>query len=681
MTALVGLLLLTVVPIVAYTHHRNEKALLNLSEQLMRRLSEVVIQETERYLMPAAVMAELSTRVAAQPLKLIDNPAIEKHAIAVLEAYPQLTMFNMADDRGNFLMPKKMPDGTIAVKVIDRDAIPPTVTWKYRDAEGRVSRAETSHDVAYDPRVRPWYQGAEKAGGSYWTDLYILFTDQTPGITTAYPVHGADGRTQGVFGLDIELGVMSAFLRTLKVGKSGIVFIFNERYEAVAYHDVARIATTDADGKLRPAHLSELGDARIARFSEHYRKSGDHRFSFREDGVDYIASVADFPASFREGWRIGMVVPEDDFIGGLRQTARYTALISLAFLLLAVLLARILARSISNPIAALADEAGRIRDFQLEDSPRLDSSIKEIQHLDNALASMKVGLSAFRKYVPAALVQQLISAGEAARLGGHEAELTIFFSDIAGFTTISEGMEPQALMLHLSEYLDELTRIISAHQGTVDKYIGDSIMAFWGAPVRQDDHACRACHAALECQRRIQELNQRWEREGKVPFVTRIGVHTGKIVVGNVGSEERMNYSVVGDAANLASRLEGANKFYGTPNIVSHATYEQASDRFVFRPLDLVAVKGKTQGIMIYELMGEKGGEMPCGTEETAEAYAEGFRAYLDRDWDTAVGIFGRLGNSLPHDQPTVMLLNRCRALLDDPPDADWNGLTYLESK
>ena len=681
MAAFVGLLFLTAIPIIGYMHSRNAAALLQLADELMVRCSAAIMEKTTNYLEPAAVMAEMSAHLAETGSLSLTSPGEqEAHAIAVLKAYPQLAMFNMADAHGNFLMPKKMPDGSIATKIIRRDANPPTVTWKYRDLQGNVTRSETTTDVSYDPRVRPWYKGAAEAEGIYWTDMYILFTDQVPGITTAYPLRNGRGNTIGVFGLDMELGAISAFLRTLEMGSDGVAFVFNGKGEVVAYPDVSRIVIRK-EGKLSTALCQQLGDARLTDCLAEHRKTRDSRFTFASQGVEYIGSVLDFPGAFGRDWKIGLIVAQDDFIGTLSDTSRNTLLIALSILLGSVLIAHRLARSISQPISALEEEARQIQNLQFEGGMALDSPIAEIQGLRNALASMKVGLSAFGRYVPSELVKQLVRTGEAARIGGHREELSIFFSDIAGFTPISEALSPETLMIHLSEYLEQMTQVISKHGGTVDKFIGDAVMAFWGAPTPEPDHAYLACLAALHCQQRVREMNAKWEGEGKKPFPTRIGIHTGDVVVGNVGSSERMNYSVFGDAVNVASRLEGASKAYGTSIIVGQATYEKTADRLIFRPLDRVAVLGRKQGIMIYELIGEAGGDLPPGATTLCEGFSAGLEAYFRRDWDEAIRHFDGLALVFPNDVPTALFQRRCRALLATPPDDDWGGVNQLKAK
>jgi len=211
---------------------------------------------------------------------------------------------------------------------------------------------------------------------------------------------------------------------------------------------------------------------------------------------------------------------------------------------------------------------------------------------------------AFSRYVAPALVDQIMHDPAMLRLGGEKRVCTVFFSDIAGFTTLSEGLSPEQLVEFLNTYLTEVTDIILAHGGMLDKYEGDAVMAVFGAPILQPDHAERACRAALAVQARLTELRGAWKERGLPQFITRIGLNSGEMVVGNMGSRERFDYTVIGDAVNLGSRLEGANKQYGTYLMISEATRELAgANKFVTRELDMIRVKGKAEPVRVYELM------------------------------------------------------------------------------
>jgi adenylate cyclase len=283
--------------------------------------------------------------------------------------------------------------------------------------------------------------------------------------------------------------------------------------------------------------------------------------------------------------------------------------------------------------------------------------------------------------VPADLVRQILASGGEAELGGQKADLTIFFTDIADFTTISERLEPEALVEQLGEYFEAMSTALRRQPpGTLDKFIGDSIMAFWGAPASNPDHAVAACHAALACQEALKQLHEKWAREGKPLFYQRIGINTGEVIVGNMGSASRLNYTVVGDTVNTASRFEGLNKLYGTRIIIGESTRQRVDEHFVVRPLDLVSVKGSTKGIRIYELMAEAAGA-DARTLAIAGLAVEALEMYLGHRWEDAERLYGRILELNPDDVPARILRERCRRMRENPPPPDWNGVHRIETK
>jgi adenylate cyclase len=319
-------------------------------------------------------------------------------------------------------------------------------------------------------------------------------------------------------------------------------------------------------------------------------------------------------------------------------------------------------------------ETEKIKNFDLKDKVEIRASLVELDKLIRAISDMKIGLQSFQKYVPADLVRQLIETRQEARIGGKLRELTVFFSDIADFTTITENLPPNELTHQLSEYFDEVTKIILAHRGTVDKYIGDAVMAFWGAPYDLADHALLACRAALRCQREIAALSVRWRSEGRYEFHTRIGLSTGEIVVGNIGSEQRLNYSVIGDSVNLASRLESLNKQYKTSIIISEDTYQSCSAMIEARLIDFVVVKGKLEPVRIYELIGERGDISPR-QKQSLILFSRAIDAYLSSDFNRALELLNELHEREPKDAVASLYLERCRQYLVTPPEADWRGV------
>ena len=285
---------------------------------------------------------------------------------------------------------------------------------------------------------------------------------------------------------------------------------------------------------------------------------------------------------------------------------------------------------------------------------------------------------AFKRYISPALVESIIAHPERLELGGEEVEATVLFADLEGFTSLSEGMPPHDLVLLLNAYFTPMTRIILAHQGTMDKYIGDAIMALWGAPVHLPGHARLACEAALEMQAAMSSLQQEWQAQGWPPLKARLGIHSGPVIAGNIGSRELFNYTAIGDTVNLASRLEGVNKVYGTSILLSDSTCRQVKEAMLVREVDLIQVKGREQPVAIYELLGRREqGIRP----EWLEIFAAGREAYQRREWDEAQGHFQAVLRLKPEDRVAAVFLARCRHFQEQPPPPDWQGVYILESK
>lgn len=283
---------------------------------------------------------------------------------------------------------------------------------------------------------------------------------------------------------------------------------------------------------------------------------------------------------------------------------------------------------------------------------------------------------AFGRYVSPSVVEIITSRPGGLELEGEETEVTVLFADMAGFTSLSEKMTPGDLIDLLEEYFETLTQVILARKGTVDKYIGDAIMCFWGAPIPLKDHARRACRAALEMQQAFRYLQEIWQARGLPALSLRIGIHTGRVVAGNVGSRERFNYTIMGDAVNLAFRLEKANKTYGSEILLSEATRRLAGDGFLIRELDHILVRGKTKPVVIYELRDYL---PPEGPPEELPLFAQGLEDYRRRQWERAGENFQQVLELNPRDGAARLYLRRCRAFLKNPPPEDWQGIHILQ--
>jgi adenylate cyclase len=287
----------------------------------------------------------------------------------------------------------------------------------------------------------------------------------------------------------------------------------------------------------------------------------------------------------------------------------------------------------------------------------------------------------FQMYLSPEFVNILLKKPDLLSLGGEEKELTVLFSDLKGFTSLSEVMPPSDLVSLLNEYLDGMTQIIFDHGGTLDKYEGDAVMAFWGAPLEDHEHARKAVSAALEMSRFSDSLSLKFQDEGRPAIKTRFGLNTGRVIVGNIGSQKRFDYTIIGDEVNLASRLESANKQYGTYLVISHSTYSLVRDHFMVRALDNLRVKGKERPVKVYEVLGRLNDSYELEFKKMLDCYRQGFLAYTKREWKEALRLFEEGSGLKPDDGPTLTYIERCRYFLDNPPDDSWDGVFRLTTK
>jgi adenylate cyclase len=305
----------------------------------------------------------------------------------------------------------------------------------------------------------------------------------------------------------------------------------------------------------------------------------------------------------------------------------------------------------------------------------------------------------FGAYVSPQFVERLVKSGERPQLGGHEEEITAYFSDIQGYSTFSEKLTPDRLVALLNEYLTVCTDIVQEEGGTLDKYIGDAVVAMFGAPIPLPDHAYRACVAALRVQRALDGLRSRWEAQGETWPLTvrqmrsRIGLNTGRVIVGNMGSRTRFNYTMTGDDVNLAARMESGAKSWGAYTMCTEATrlacVQHGGDRVVFRPLGRIVVKGRTQAVPIHEVVGLREWLEPV-TLECLDVFARGLDAYHARDWTGAQTLFARSAALEPRQpgrdpgvkgNPSLVFTELTAHLQANPPGPEWDGVHVMEGK
>jgi adenylate cyclase len=283
----------------------------------------------------------------------------------------------------------------------------------------------------------------------------------------------------------------------------------------------------------------------------------------------------------------------------------------------------------------------------------------------------------FALYLAPAVIERMMTSNKPPTLGGEMRNVSVFFSDVAGFTSISEKLAPADLVALMNEYLSAMTDVIQEHGGFVDKYIGDAIVAIFGAPLDDPDHASNAVRAALRCRERLGELNRHLPALQQRDMAQRIGLNSGDALVGNIGSRQRFNYTVMGDTVNLASRLEGANKYFGTSILVSETTYNLARTTCAWREIDLIRVVGRAEPVRIYEPLAPQGQETELQIMHAAD-YARALARWRSREFAACVKA---LSVSAVSDPPSWLLHERAQQLIANPPGSAWDGITALETK
>jgi class 3 adenylate cyclase len=542
----------------------------------------------------------------------------------------------------------------------------------------------------YDPRKRDWYSKAVERGRVTWSNIY-LDKDGKPVITCAEPIF-VDDKLFGVSAVDIALEKLLDKLFDL-IGLPATDALF------VNYQGGVRIAAAvQADGHFAwrswgPDDAPSVADyeggvlAPAFEAAQEGKRSGtlqknDDLLSYAAVNIKTRAGGKDWYYLVRtplarvtgpaRGARTTLEGLQDTFSDAIGRESRSLAvelgLVALLALAAALAVAWFAAKDVSRPLVGMAAAVRQIGtgDFEVRVPPGGADDVGEVARaINERTAGLKEGAfvkSTFKRYLAASVVDQIIRDPDSLKLGGEERELTVFFSDMSGFTGLSERLEPQARVGLINEYLSSMTDSIFQQEGTLDKYEGDAIMAFWGAPIHQPDHARRACLAALDNRARLKELCKGWAERGLPEFDIRVGINTGPMVVGNVGSPAHMDYTVLGDAVNTGARLEQLSKTYGTHILISEATQKAAGDSFVTRELDVIQLRGQSRHIRVYELLG-LAGQFPEATLRGYRLYETGLVAYRENRWTEAEeALRGALG-LLGEDKPTSIMLDEVRKL------------------
>lgn len=675
-----------------FVYAQNSRLVRDIADSIIAESSDAIITESASLFDPVGATVDALAGVGDIDPQALRSPELMKSMLRTVANSPQFySLFISFASDGAMVEVVRIPKGTqkfgpnqtpvpakagFVLRRLQRPADqPPIDEYTYVTESGEKLLTETAKTVSYDMRNQSYWKAAEAMPSKrIITDLRPYHTTGKIGVTVAR-AFSPGGQFGGVVSGNISLDKFSYFLRHNAPGKRGIAIILDAQGKVVGHPDPTQVARRQGDG-LVVSSAAELNNPAVRGALVGHRWGNDRRLYKATDGQEYVASFKPFAETFGKKWEILIVVPTDDFIGGLKKTTREVLLLGAALVLLGILAIRSLSAMFTKPINKLIAETQRIRRFDLEGGLELHSSIAEIAKLVDATAAMKTALQFVSNFMPKQLVRELLATGKGIGTGGESREITVMFTDLASFSSLAEKVTPAALTERVSDYLDVVSTEAIKLRGTIDKYIGDAVMALWNAPDLDPDHIANACQAALNGARALEESNKRWAEKGWPPLRMRVGLHTDRVIVGVIGSSEFVSYTALGDGVNIASRLEGINKNYGTQICVSHTIYNAVSSRFLMRPLDYVAVKGRKEPILIYELMGELSEKSPNAVtparRELAALTAEAFAAWAAKNPALALEKFRALLVRFPGDSVGEFYVKRCtEELTVDAPAAE----------
>jgi class 3 adenylate cyclase len=540
--------------------------------------------------------------------------------LLAMQEWPQISAIEIGFDNGGFYFLSAFDQFTTEDRVAlkapetarfleetirrgDRDEA--RVIRRLLDADGNVLRTERSSDSDFDPRSRPWFERALATDAVTRTDVYTFARSGRLGLTVSRR------HETGVVGIDITLHELAAFLSSAPQARAGVLAIFHPGGTVLASSTPGHATAAPTLSGLAIRQVEEGQSANydfhqaavLGAVRERLRIEPEFRTGvLAVDGEEWLADISEIGLGAAAEELLLVAMPTAVVVAPFERLARNVMLVSILLVVAFVPLIWLVSRRVSRPIVQLTASAEAIRRFEIANEPQPLSHVMEIDRLAEAMTNMRSHLRTFATYVPKALVRLWIERSETPVLGGTRREITVLFMDLENFTAMSADLAPEEVMQRMARYLEVVTQTLIAHEATIDKYIGDAVMAFWNAPLDTTDHVGKACSAALAVIEAARSETAGWSTPG--PAVrTRIGVHCGEAIVGNVGSSDRMNYTALGATVNLAARLETLNRELGTDVLVSADVVERVRDRFLVEHVGSTVLKGFATPVEVYALI------------------------------------------------------------------------------
>ncbi|VIO75028.1 adenylate/guanylate cyclase domain-containing protein [Bradyrhizobium ivorense] len=612
--------------ILAYNHQKNSETIISMLQEQIGKSRSATIASIENLMRGVGgILGLLAEAAAAQPAFFRTEESRDA-LYRVLTSSTQIDAAYVSFEDGYHRVVTRIDDD----RKRSDPQIPVTANWhsSYIDAFSAGTdrrrhrtffdtwpRVVGGYDVpsTLDVRKLPGYAAARESRTFYVTEPSINPDTGYPIISARYPIFRSNDEFIGCASVNITFDVLSRYLSMQRPSRNSVSIIADPNDGKMVASSEREKVVAPAGGTLQIATLADVDNADVR---EAYRlhvqtNSDDFVFNSPRDGRELSASFARFPESFGSPWQSVIVTPTDDFVGQLRETNQKIILTIVVLTAIELVLIFGLVRRLTRPIEKVTQELEAIEELSFEKPRDPSSKIREIAKLQTATALLRNSLQSFSSFAPVEVVKGLVKSGIPLSLGVEKRCLTVLFSDIEDFSTHAEHSDPDRLLEQMSAYFDIVSRAIAEEGGTVDKFIGDGVMAFWGAPIALPAPALHACRGALRSVRRLESVNATWRATGRPAFRMRIGLNTADVLVGNVGSTERFSYTAMGDGVNVASRLEGMNKQFGTAICLSDSVVNTVGSEILVRPLRRVVVKGREQRFMVYELLGIAGSDDP----------------------------------------------------------------------
>jgi adenylate cyclase len=667
----VGLLVVTILAVSANGYSQATRVSLDLSADIVAEMSAKVITRTSALFEAARDLAEVNAVVVGEQGLADHRPLVQLFG-RQLALVPELESVYVGGPSGDFIQVRASPQllSRVLRRARARDSGAASDRLVYRD-QAFAPIAHINGDAEYDPRERVWYRQALEHDGLQWSPVYRFAGTDQRGITASVAVASPDDELIGVVGIDISLASLSNFLTEQRIARGGVALIVGAGGRLIAYpHDVELRADARA-GEQLPT-VDDLRETWIAEAyhqdqSEHRRISGINRVPYqltRTAGQRFLSHQRPFPAGVGDDWQLLMVVPQGSLLESAYRLFSKSAAISLILLVVAAVALAFLAARLFQPLKRLVRNTELIREFRFADVERVPSQFAEIKAMDEALWRMSQGLRSLEKFVPTDVGRQLIQSGKRVEPGAEVRELTLLFTGASNLANLCEGLPPERITELLARQLDAFTMVILRHKGTIDNFLGESILAFWGAPVAIDDSVERACRAVLACREAEAALQREWAKthgaDEPAPPPNLFSVHHGRAIVGAIGSRQRMSWTAIGDNVTLGWDLHQLNRRYGTRIIISGDVQHEIADRYWTRRLDVLPLNTGERRLEVFELIDSRERPLTPQQVDAIARYERGLAALLDGDWERAEALFRPLAERDPDDAAVALMLSRC---------------------